>query len=385
MVFSKNTNLSCSVFARRVALHFCGNRPIDRVSKNLRSLMYFGEEAPNCNRFGMLKVLNVVGGNRAYDIKSMKEDWSSLRYFGFCIYDRSRQTLSNASRLAQLKNLQTVYLQYCHIVGELPTSFWDNKLLRHVNFSYCGTSPEGPPSSANLENLLTLKWVRARKEWGTKLPHFPHIRKLAITIPEDVATESIIDLLSDLKDVSSLYLREEGVVRMVFPSSTSAFRNHHLLHSLYLNGIWPKKEVDSSLLPPHLVKLTLDYFQLGLDPMPQLEKLPNLRVLIIKQTTMKEADRKQMVCSGGAFRRLQILQIRYVSDLNELKIEEGAMSMLNQLVLIGCDQLQVVPDLQYLTNLRELRVQSMRNEFKRRLQGQDQWKIAHILSVTTFD
>ncbi|KAJ3703893.1 hypothetical protein LUZ61_007598 [Rhynchospora tenuis] len=384
MVFSKNkTNLNCSSTApRRAALHFSDNKPIERICTNLRSLIYFQEEIPNCNRFGMLRVLEILGTDSAHNTKWLK-GCTSLRYFGFCSVGRSHITSLNVSRLDQLKNLQTVYLQYCRTVSDLPSSFWDNKMLRHVNFSYLGTSPQGPPSSANLENLQTLKWVRARKEWSAKLPHFPQIKKLAITIPEDVAREPIIDLLSNIKVVGSLYLREEGARQLTFPGSTSAFRNHNCLHSLYLNGTWPKKEVDSKLVPPHLIKLTLDYFQFELDPMPQLKKLPNLRVLMLKQATMQlETDRKHMVFSRGGFGQLQKLRITFVSGLEELEIEEGAMPMIKQIVLVGCDQLQVVPDLQYLTTLRELRVGFM-NEFKRRLQGEDQWKVAHIVSVTT--
>ena len=56
------------------------------------------------------------------------------------------------------------------------------------------------------------------------------------------------------------------------------------------------------------------------------------------------------------------------------------MPMLNQL-LLGCRELKIVPDLQYLVNLEKFELCNSRM-VRSRLQGEDKWKIMHIPSVT---
>ena len=232
-----------------------------------------------------------------------------------------------------------------------------------------------------MQRLLTLKGVRARQDWVVELPKFPYLRELRIVIPKDVAGEPLMNSLSNLNHLGSLYLKMAGDnCRMTFPDCISAFRNHNHLYSFSLEGgRWPRKEIgDCTLFPPHLVKLTLWKFSFEEDPMPQLEKLPNLKVLRLWNSSMEAAEGKQMICSRGGFGRLERFEF-YVSHLEEWKIEKGAMPMLNQLYLESY-QLQIVPDLQYLVNLQELTVYCL-DEFKSRLEGEDQSKIKHIPSV----
>ncbi|XP_078154016.1 disease resistance protein RPP13-like [Carex rostrata] len=397
-VVSKNdTNLSCSTCARRVALHGYGNKMIEQAcKKNIRSLINF-EDVPNFNKFGTLRVLHMGTVSREYFngtncLKGLNA-LTALKYYGLegdhnwfsikCNFPTVR--FFKRSPLTYMKNLQTVHTWFCKSHGELPPSFWGNKQLRHINLSCCWNhhqqqTPEGPPSAADLQSLLTLKGVRARQDWVIELPKFPYLRKLGIDIPEDVAGEPLINSLSNLNHLGSLYLyMEGGNCRMTFPDCISAFRNHNHLYSFSLEwGRWPRKEIgDCTLFPPHLVKLTLWRFSFEEDPMPQLEKLPNLKVLNL-YGKIDATDGKQMICSRGGFDRLQRLQL-YVRYLEEWKIEEGAMPMLNQLQMAS-NWMQIVPDLQYLVNLQELTVDCL-DEFKARLEGEDQWKIKHIPSV----
>ncbi|XP_078153798.1 disease resistance protein RPP8-like [Carex rostrata] len=395
-VVSKNdTNLSCSTCTRRIALHGYGDKMIEHAGKkNIRSLINY-EDVPNLNRFGMLRVLHMSEAQGEQETNCLKvlNTLMALKYFRLdsefygsdCRFPTVR--FFKRSPLTNMKNLQTVRTWFCKSHGELPQSFWGNKQLRHINLSCCWeceATPEGPPSAADLQSLLTLEGVRARQDWVTELPKFPYLRKLGIDIPEDVAGEPLMNSLSNLNHLGSLDLNMAGDnCRMTFSDCISAFRNLNHLYSFTLQkGRWPRKEIgDCTLFPPHLVKLTLREFSFEEDPMPQLEKLPNLKVLDLWYSSMEAVDGKCMICSRGGFGRLQRLFL-WVEDLEEWKIEDGAMPMLNQLKLEYC-KLQIVPHLQYLVNLQELTVDCL-DEFKSRLEGEDQWKINHIPSVKIY-
>ncbi|KAJ1689227.1 hypothetical protein LUZ63_013382 [Rhynchospora breviuscula] len=156
------------------------------------------------------------------------------------------------------------------------------------------------------------------------------------------------------------------------------FRNYKKLHSLYLNFIWiDNMHGGFNQLPPNLVKLTLQGSHLKQDPMPELEKLPNLRVLRLLHLSYTG---ERLVCSKEGFKCLQQLKLVNLWNLAELKIEEGAMSNLNQLEISKCYKLNVVPDFQYLTNLRELNLQYVSPDFWFSLKGSDQHKIQHVPS-----
>ncbi|XP_078161819.1 putative disease resistance RPP8-like protein 2 [Carex rostrata] len=287
-VVSKNdTNLSCRTSARRAALH--GYEMIEQASTNLRPLISFADE-PNFNRFRALRVLHIsialnkpLHGTNYLKLKGLKYFAFNCTDFYWSKYCGEHPTYRFFKRppLTYMKNLQTVCASFCKSQvwahNKFPQSFWGNKQLRHIKFTcYCSCKvvPEGPPSAADLQNLLTLKGVRPRQDWVAELPNFPNIRKLGIIIPEDVAGEPLI-MLSNLNHLGSLHLKMTHNGQMTLPDCISAFRNHNSLHSFSLEGgKWPRKEVgDCTLFPPHLVKLSLngrgwyELFALEEDPM----------------------------------------------------------------------------------------------------------------------
>ncbi|KAJ4748433.1 Disease resistance protein (CC-NBS-LRR class) family [Rhynchospora pubera] len=248
----------------------------------------------------------------------------------------------------------------------------------------------GPSSSANLENLVILKGVVARDEWKVKLPHFPHIRKLGVFIDSDIDWEALTNSMAKLEHLD--YLSVTGDRYAVFTPGletvtdpqwyryTPAFRSYKQLRSLRLNYSWPRNIVcDSSFFPPHLVKLTLKNSYLEQDVLSELKKLPSLKVLRMLDFSYSG---KRLVFYAKGFKSLQLLKLSCLLNLQELKVEEGAMPMLNLLKIRYCIQLEMVPDLQYLTNLRELKLREMSDEFMSKLKGVDRQKVEHIPSVS---
>ena len=115
--------------------------------------------------------------------------------------------------------------------------------------------------------------------------------------------------------------------------------------------------------------------------MTTIEKLPNLRVVSFRGACFKGTH---MVCSKGGFPRLEFLEFYEVFDLEEWKVEEGALPSLCHLQIDGCLYLRTLPDgLRYVTALKEIKIQYMPREFIARVKegGEDFYKVKHVPSV----
>ena len=141
-----------------------------------------------------------------------------------------------------------------------------------------------------------------------------------------------------------------------------------------------KKLPEAHQFSPNLAKLTLQWTELEEDPMPTLEKLPNLKILRLLDVSFKGMD---MVCSEGGFPLLQYLLLDTLYYLEEWRVEEGAMPSLSQLKISYCGKLKTIPDgMRFVTTLRELEIEGMRKSFKDRLDegGLDFDRVKHVPS-----
>ncbi|KAK8633223.1 hypothetical protein V6N13_014071 [Hibiscus sabdariffa] len=133
-------------------------------------------------------------------------------------------------------------------------------------------------------------------------------------------------------------------------------------------------------LSSDLTYIHLECSKLEEDPMPTLEKLPNLRVLELNDVAFKG---KEMSCSAQGFPKLEYLTLAGLYNLEEWKVDEGAMPCLRQLEIEGCRELKMVPDgLRYITRLQELEIESMPKMFIDKLVegGEDFGKVRHVPS-----
>ncbi|KAJ3691342.1 hypothetical protein LUZ61_020506 [Rhynchospora tenuis] len=354
-----NLTSRTSTSARRIAFHNFGDTELPKVSivgPKLRTLIYFGKHFPSFKKLRMVRVMHLETSN-THEVYLRMEKLTTLRYFR-CI-NRG-------------------------YVVKLPDSFWNNKMLRYVKIENCILPGfvTGPSSSVKLENLEMLKGMIARDEF----PHFPRIRKLGIKIrvrdSSHTALEAIANSMRKLENLESLFL---GLDNLSHPAITRALKNYERMHSLYLYCFdsKPERQIgDSSLFPPSLIKLSLEHTYLKQDSMQELQKLPKLRVLLLACAAY---NGRKLICSAGGFKCLQQLKL-FVEPLKELKVEAGAMPLLNLLEIVSCDKLEMFPDLQYLTNLRELKLKGARMlcrpVFNCLLEGPDRHKLKHIPSIT---
>ncbi|ESQ29583.1 hypothetical protein EUTSA_v10023235mg [Eutrema salsugineum] len=156
-----------------------------------------------------------------------------------------------------------------------------------------------------------------------------------------------------------------------------------LLHSLTIISCTKLEEwiVEEGSMPL-LHTLMIEGCSLKEDPMPILEKLPQLKEVILDN---KSFSGRIMVCSAGGFPQLQKLKFAGLEEWEEWIVEEGSMPVLYSLVIKDCKKFKELPDgLRFITSLKNLKIEYMGEEWKERLSegGEDYYKIQHIPSVT---
>ncbi|KAA3472383.1 putative disease resistance protein [Gossypium australe] len=185
----------------------------------------------------------------------------------------------------------------------------------------------------------------------------------------------------------SLVSYEEGQSRTSLQSSSfdSVYFNNcneidtrHLTHLLSCCGNLHKlrlaveisKLTEYHYLSSNLVYIKLIRCKLEEDPMPTLEKLPDLRVLEFHDKAFEE---KEMFCPTHGFPKLESLSLMYLENLEELKVDEKAMPSLRELEIGYCPNLNILPNgLRFISALEKLKIESMPKTFIAKvLQGRE--------------
>ncbi|MBA0619271.1 hypothetical protein Godav_028478 [Gossypium davidsonii] len=144
------------------------------------------------------------------------------------------------------------------------------------------------------------------------------------------------------------------------------------LYSLSIINYGEHESVD----PKHLA---VSFLAVQEDPMPTLEKLPNLRIL-----KLVSFEGKEMFCSAQGFPELESLSLSGLHNLKEWNVDEGAMPSLQRLEIWECHHLKMLPEgLRFITTLKELKVTLMGKTFKHRLEeeGEDFYKVKHVPNI----
>ncbi|XP_019081115.1 disease resistance protein RPH8A [Vitis vinifera] len=147
--------------------------------------------------------------------------------------------------------------------------------------------------------------------------------------------------------------RQKNVIeeKTLFPGLVP-FSCHAYLDVVNLIGKFEKLPEQFEFYPPNLLKLGLWDCELRDDPMMILEKLPSLRKLELGSDAYVG---KKMICSSGGFLQLESLILIGLNKLEELTVEEGAMSSLKTLEIWSCGKMKKLPHgLLQLTNLEKL-------------------------------
>ncbi|XVE99644.1 hypothetical protein REPUB_Repub03eG0217700 [Reevesia pubescens] len=388
-----------SSMPRRVAIHpskryVClkGEHP------SLRSLLLFQDEnlmrlnISKCNNFKILRVLKVVKKDvEEWKVSSEIGQLHHLRYLGLAcsggiILPRS---------ISKLKSLHTLYLRYGGMI-KIPNVLFMLERSRHIlllnvdkywgrwRFVKLCLLPRDI-----LKNIETLKYMEVDENLfknNAKLS-LTNMQCLGVSFQRSKDVEPFLKSLMESRRLRSLKMSILGS-SIPFPD-LEPLSQCDLLSKLWLEGKI-QEDLHSNhhvlkFLPANIVKLTLWFTRMSQDPMAVLERLRHLRILRLGSVSYMGT---KLICSANGFIQLDSLEIRYLPELEEWQIEEGAMPRLRSLELNSIYKLRKWPEgLSYITALQELKLEEMRRSLVERIEvkdgreGEDFSKVRHIPSI----
>lgn len=306
--------------------------------------------------FGLLRVLDLEGVYKPRLPESLSK-LVQLRYVGL------RWTFldSLTNSVGDLMYLETLDVKHTNITT-LPTSIWKAKNLRHLymNEVHFDMSIQKRPTES-LTNLQTLWGLSIDNRslvvnWLSKLVG---LRKLGLTC-HPTRVQAICDWISKLTNLQSLKLRSIDEFGQPSNLKLANMTLHHKLSDLYLLGVLPKAADEALQLPPNLKILTLSGSQLGEDSLRMLGKLPQLNILRLYGHSYSS---RHISFLGGDFPELLVLKMWMLDELEEWKVEKGAMSRLRELEIRCCRNLKCIEGMEHITNLKDLTLTNMPEDF----------------------
>lgn len=323
-IYGDNDTTASSSSLRRVALH----RIVDEYeitncsAAPLRSMLCFSYSITNLSKLldrgsKLLRVLHV-------DIADLQEDDfpKEIREEVHLRYLSVNGIRSLPSSVKHLYNLQAIILP--NYGGTLPNAIWDLERLRHL-YAYQWII-DGHPRLNNFRNLQTF-CLRAGSWIEDGLEKLTNLRKLGINGDVRSHHKALYDAIEKWSNLRSLRLSDSSSI----PPFVS-FAHHQNLYKMLLGG--PIENLPK--MPSDLAKLTLYGSQLQQNAIEILEKLQNLRILILLNGSYRS---EKMICSSGGFPRLESLELD-CSNLKDWTVEEGAMESLKEVKLIQYNHLK---------------------------------------------
>ncbi|XP_022717745.1 probable disease resistance protein At1g58602 [Durio zibethinus] len=333
------------------------------------------------DKFKLLRVLDFEGhgGFAGRKFPSDVVDLIHLRFLSLRDLQFCRSKVP--SSLGNLRCLQTLDLRFkggffdsIHV----PNVIWRMEQLRHLYLPQkCKRRTK--LKLGTLRNLQTLVNFNTKSCYVNDLLNLTNLRELEIRGPfniEDFKVDSDNPAIIGSKCLQSLSIFHE--------------RKDSRHFALLLSSCVCKLSLyeDIGKLPEyhHFSKdITYIYFyrsNLEEDPMPTLEKLPKLRILKFSHLAFKG---KEMICSAVGFPRLDSLSLVYLPNLEEWKVDQGAMPALRFLEIAHCRKMKMLPDgLSFIITLQKLAIESMPKAFIDKVGkgGEDFYKFQHVPSIT---
>ncbi|KAF8398636.1 hypothetical protein HHK36_014491 [Tetracentron sinense] len=362
--------------SRRFAIHPVANGMYPTSSAlNLHSLLCFlsietleidlwKSFRPFWGRMKLLRVLDLQGVSIDYLPDEIGE-LLLLKYLGLC----ATMISSLPPSACNLRNLQTLDLQYSYRLSDIPNRLWKLKQLRHLYL--LETEVSSSSLSWRIDNLSHLhrlelpagNWIMGGLDKLTDLRQLSTKGEVSTVYKEALANS--LPKLCSLRSLS-LVDRVHGPTPSPGFLPLVSFLQHVHLYTLYLSGQLEKLPI----LPPNLAELYLQGSRLKQEKdvpqiMATLEQLPNLRVLELAESSYEE---EEMIFTAGGFPKLQHLTMVGLEHLEEWRVEKGATPCLQSLELIHCDRLKMLPDgLIHITTLQKfyLRVPGMKGRVEK--------------------
>ncbi|KAI9187389.1 hypothetical protein LWI28_027546 [Acer negundo] len=284
----------------------------------------------------LLKILD-LGALVLHQYPSKIENFVLLRYLKLDIPSLT----SIPSSLCNLMNLYTLDMPSSHI-SEAPSDIWKMQKLRHLNFASIKL-PAHPGKYCNsLENLNFISALCPSSCTEDILARLPNLQTLRIYGDLGSHQSMLSKRLAKLLCLKSLKLVNESKMTGSPSIVLSEYR-----------------------FPPTLAQLSLSNTELKDDPLPILEKLPNLEVLKLKRNSYKG---RKLACRSGGFPQLRILHLKSLLWLEEWIMESEAMKKLECLLINPCAYLKRLPEeLWHIKTFNQMQLWSPLPELKPKL------------------
>ncbi|OMO60362.1 Disease resistance protein [Corchorus capsularis] len=337
-----------------------------------------------CMNFKLLRVLHfegvpLSGCKLGGDISSLIH----LRYlsvgegfFSFCL----------SSSISKLRCLQTLDLSgyttlyVPDVFGRmerlrhlyLPSDFLTKTKLKLDNLRSMQTLINFNTKDCNLGDLSCMKNLR---RLGIITPFIVENFREGLNLNPPIITSKHLRSLSIKTNTELQHDRSIDPRRLTYLLS-SCVNIYELELCVKINKLPEPQHISSNI-----ASICLSLSELDEDPLPTLEKFPKLRVLQLSDQAFTGAV---MVCFAQGFPRLVSLSITCLENLEEVKVNEGAMPNLQNLTIAKCRKLKMLPvELKFITTLKELVMEEMPKAFKDKLvqAEEDYYKVQHVPSV----
>ncbi|XP_027120877.2 probable disease resistance RPP8-like protein 2 [Coffea arabica] len=251
---------------------------------------------------------------------------------------------------------------------------WKLKRLRHLYFPLAFRTPDhcGMLKLDGLNELETLEGLDTNVCSAEDLIKLTNLRSLAVTVEGKLKDlVQIINCINNnsshlsrtLLDIKNFDCYSEERVSFI-PSLFSC----GVLKSLRMEGHMGKVP-EVSTISSSFTEIVLSGSEFERDPMETLEKLPNLRILVLE---IEAFVGKNMNCSAPGFPELRCLKLSKLYSLEAWEVAEGAMHKLFTLEISKCRRMEMLPEgLKYVSSLRKLKISMMPEQFVGRLHKVD--------------
>ncbi|XP_055800460.1 disease resistance protein RPP13-like [Solanum dulcamara] len=317
---------SISSLCIRHVIHGQGKRylSLDLSYLKLRSIMFFDPDFRNMspiefgNVFQHIYVLYL--DIRGQTISSAIGSLYHLKFLRLTGIHKLPSSIGN------LKNLQTLHVNYYQISCQLPRETADLINLRHLVASY-----SKPLERINkLTSLQVLDGI-ACDQWKYVDPvDLVNLRELLMY---KITKSYTLNNISSLINLTALKL---------FCDSDESFPAIEFLISCQkLQKLWLKGRIEKLPLFPNSITMMLLWdSKLMEDPMPILGMLPNLRNLILDRAY----EGKEITCSDNSFSQLESLSLDNLKNLERWHLATSAMPHIKGVGIQDCRKLKEIPE-----------------------------------------
>ncbi|XP_047326282.1 disease resistance protein RPM1-like [Impatiens glandulifera] len=207
--------------------------------------------------------------------------------------------------------------------------------------------------------LQKLSMVKVDKDGNTvkQLGALLELRKLGLLNVRGEDGNCLCESVQKMVNLSTLDLSSTTETEHLRLNSMQNPPPH--LQRLYLKGKLEKVPIWISKLSD-LLRIHLKWSGMSSDPLQILEELPNLMELQLAEAYTGD----KLIFRAGKFKKLKLLQIEKLENLNTVVMQKRAMQELKKLVMINCRNLKMLPlGINYLAHLEPIVIYNMPEEF----------------------